>query len=533
MRKGSDVIDKAIVAFNTGKRIARVQDIIFDQRENQILAFLIDEGGLFRSPRMVPLMSVQAIGVDAIVVPGADAIMAITASPTIEGIYRQNVVVKGTRLLTSDGQYLGTVADLYFDEKSGAIEGYEASGGLFADAYTGRSFIPAPHTLQIGRDITFVPPETANLMQEQVGGLRGAVQTAGTRIQASTDQASQQLQSATQAANERLQQGAQTAHQHFQQSAETANQRLREFARLADERFQQGRIEAASSLTNSLIPPEEQIAYAVGKPSDRDVLTPNGMVLIVKNQIVTLSLAEEAQRLGILDQVYRATGGNVTADINRRLQENAESARTRLQTVAQTLIEQAKGRRAQRMVRDEEGRIIAAPGQIVTDQVIDRAEDHNRIAALLESVGVDSSDLSRIIPSDRIVQAREQFRDQATVLQENANTAWKNLQTEFQRLQKQTNRSIHRRRIEAALGRPVTRVILDPNDNVILNVGELITHRAIAQADQSGVLNILLNSVSTKQPEITSAELRAPEPGMAALNPHTQPEQVERMFTHQ
>lgn len=522
MRKGSDVIDKAIVAFNTGKRIARVQDIIFDQRENQILAFLIDEGGLFRSPRMVPLMSIQAIGVDAVVVPSADVIMPITASPTIEGIYRQGVVVKGTRLLTSDGQYLGTVADLYFDEKSGAIEGYEASGGLFADAYTGRSFIPAPHTLQIGRDITFVPPETAALMQEQVGGIRGAVQTAGTRIQESTDQAGQRIQIATQAANER-----------FQQSAESANQRLREFARLADERFQQGRLDAASSLTNSLIPPEEQIAYAVGKPSDRDILTPNGMVLIVKDQIVTLSLAEEAQRLGILDQVYRATGGSVTADINRRLQENAESARSRLQTVAQNLVEQAKGRRAQRMVRDENGAIIAAPGQIVTDQVIDRADNHNRLSALLESVGVDSTDLSRIVPNDRLVQAREQFRDQATILQENANTAWKNLQTEFQRLQKQTNRSIHRRRIEAALGRPVTRVILDPNDNVILNVGELITHRAIAQADQSGVLNILLNSVSTKQPEITSAELRAPEPGMAALNPHTQPEQVERMFMHQ
>jgi hypothetical protein len=43
--------------------------------------------------------------------------------------------------------------------------------------------------------------------------------------------------------------------------------------------------------------------------------------------------------------------------------------------------------------------------------------------------------------------------------------------------------------------RPVTRVILDPEDKVILNVGELITHRAIRQATESGVLNILLSSV--------------------------------------
>lgn len=70
----------------------------------------------------------------------------------------------------------------------------------------------------------------------------------------------------------------------------------------------------------------------------------------------------------------------------------------------------------------------------------------------------------------------------------------------------------------------MTRVILDPDDNVILNVGELITHRAISQAKEGEVLNILLSSVYTKEPEISDKELRAPEPGMAALefNGHTQ-----------
>jgi hypothetical protein len=37
--------------------------------------------------------------------------------------------------------------------------------------------------------------------------------------------------------------------------------------------------------------------------------------------------------------------------------------------------------------------------------------------------------------------------------------------------------------VDQALGRPVIRVILNPQDNVILNVGELITHRAICLAD--------------------------------------------------
>ena len=49
------------------------------------------------------------------------------------------------------------MVDLYFDETSGAIESYEVSGGIFADAYSGRSFVPAVQTLKIGEDYAFVP----------------------------------------------------------------------------------------------------------------------------------------------------------------------------------------------------------------------------------------------------------------------------------------------------------------------------------------------------------------------------------------
>ena len=73
------------------------------------------------------------------------------------------------------------------------------------------------------------------------------------------------------------------------------------------------------------------------------------------------------------------------------------------------------------------------------------------------------------------------------------------------------------RRIKNAVGRPVTRVILDPQDNVILNVGEIITHQAVERSRAVGVLDMLLSSVYDKDPELAQDELRAPEPGQAAL----------------
>jgi len=72
-------------------------------------------------------------------------------------------------------------------------------------------------------------------------------------------------------------------------------------------------------------------------------------------------------------------------------------------------------------------------------------------------------------------------------------------------------------KINNALGRPTTRVILDTSDNVILNTGDLITHKAVDHARTAGVLDVLLDSVYTVDPEITPEMLRAREPGEDAL----------------
>lgn len=77
--------------------------------------------------------------------------------------------------------------------------------------------------------------------------------------------------------------------------------------------------------------------------------------------------------------------------------------------------------------------------------------------------------------------------------------------------------TIETKRIQAALGRPVTCVILGQQNQVILNVGELITHQTIASARQAQVLDLLLNSVHTGSPQLSLDDLRAPQPGIAAL----------------
>ncbi|MEA5497434.1 hypothetical protein VB834_23830 [Limnoraphis robusta Tam1] len=53
--------------------------------------------------------------------------------------------------------------------------------------------------------------------------------------------------------------------------------------------------------------------------------------------------------------------------------------------------------------------------------------------------------------------------------------------------------------IKAALGRPIKRIIRDEQGQIILDVGDLITHQAVFRARQAGVLDVLLSSVYRRQ----------------------------------
>lgn len=536
MLKGSDVIDKVVVTYDTGKKIIRIIDLIFDQKRNQLLGFLVAEKGLFRDAKVIPLQEVQAIGSDAIVVNSKESVVKAHRVPVIKEILHQNIVLRKKRILTTEGLDLGGVVDLFFNEHSGMVEGYEVSGGVFADAYSGRSFVPAGETLKIGDDVAFVPPETAQMMEEQVGGIRGAVQATGDKLQDSAQTTNRRLQTAAQTVNEQLQSSVEKVNRNLQSASQNAGEQFLAATDASGSKLQDFNRDATTSLTNNLVDPAEQKVYVIGKCVERDVLTPDGNVLLLKGQEVTLVNAEAADRLGILDELYRATGGSLTANISRNLQAATQSVGNRIGSVTQSsaaslrhsvdslaanvAIQQARGRRVLRTMRTNDGLIIAASGQIVTESLLDRAQIYGKEAELLNAVGLNLATTVRSSASDRWLESKVQLGDQASIVQENLNTFWQALKAKAEKLQGRSRRAMKKQRIEQALGRPVTRVILDPEDNVILNVGELITHRAVSEAEKSGVLNILLSSVYTKEPEISDKELRASEHGTAALVHH-------------
>ena len=437
MRNGKGMIGKPVVAYDSGEEFKTIIDLIFDQDSNQLLGFLVDEGGWFSNALVLPLTNVQAIGADAIIVATRDAINSAGEFPAMQRILERDNILKGTRIMTIDGRDLGTMTDLYFDDATGAIEGYEVSGGIFADAYSGRSFVPAPDTLKIGEDIAFVPSETADLMQEQVGGIRGAMQTAGGKVQ----------------------EMAQFTGDKAQEAAQFTGEKFQEATQFTGEKFQEATQYAGTSFTNVVVSPEEQEAFVLGKVSQVTIETTDGIILIREGQIVTQSQILAARNCKMMDNLYHATGGSV----KDRLGERLTGAVTGMG--ANIGIDQALGHRVSKMIFTPEGSVVAVEGQIVTPRVIERAKTNHQEQALLEAVGLTTGDALRVTGSN----VGQQVKDGAKGL-------WEQVKETASNLQEHGTQAIEDRRIQGALGRPVTRVILDRQDEVILNVGELITH---------------------------------------------------------
>jgi uncharacterized protein YrrD len=489
MRKGSDIVDKPIVTYDTGEKIGRVRDLIFDQDRNHLVALLIQERGLMSDARVLPLPGVQSIGMDAVIVGHADQIIDAKLNSQVAAILDRNNIMNGTHIMTVSGQDLGKMVDLYFDETTGAIEGYEVSGGIFADAYSGRSFVPAVQTLRIGQNYAFVPAMVADLMEEQVGGIKAALQDSSEKIQAA-------------------------AHKAGEQMSEVSRQ-------------------AATQVANVIVSPEIQKQFVVGRKTESEVFHPDGSVFLAPSKIVTIADAATAESTGILDRLYRATGGNLTEDAKQRASEIGKDVAGKASATAQNLtqkansitarytIDQALGRRATTVVRTRDGLIVVAPGQIITEKTIERAQTYHLEEALLRSIGLSTNNAAKSSANDALDSTSHQIGYAAdrvgTQVHGGITQSIKWAKQVGSKLRAQTTHIVEEQQIKVALGRPATRVILDRQDQVILNAGELITHQSIEAARRAEMLEVLLSSVYTKTPEFSEATLRAPEPGRASL----------------
>lgn len=237
--------------------------------------------------------------------------------------------------------------------------------------------------------------------------------------------------------------------------------------------------------------------------------TPQGEVLVHQGEVITREHADRAESAGILHQLLLAAGGTMAGGAFDAGKEKLGIGAAGAQGNAE---EMAIGKPAGREVTAPDGSTIVAPGMIITQGVMDVARTHGKEREVIAAAGLGVASQGADTVKEHAVGIWDTIKGKAAELTGAAQD--KKAEYDVQAEQK---------RINNAIGRPTTRVILDPSDRVILNTGDLITHQAIDQSRQAGVLEILLDSVYTADPEITPEMLRAKEPGEAALPTQAEP----------
>jgi uncharacterized protein YrrD len=154
VQKASELIGRAVVVREGAQEVGKIKDFVVDSSGRQVLGFVISEG-LFKSTKVAPWATVQAIGPDSVIVAAATSIVKAAEMPDIQAVLDKELNVRGVRLQTTAGKDLGKIDDLQFDEHTGAVLGYELAGGVFGRS----SFMPTPLSLELGKELAFVGAE--------------------------------------------------------------------------------------------------------------------------------------------------------------------------------------------------------------------------------------------------------------------------------------------------------------------------------------------------------------------------------------
>lgn len=159
MARGSELLGLPVVDAHTGRRLGRVRDLVLGDGAQRVTGLVLDSGGWWRPPRVVPWVAVQGIGSGAAVVQLDSADLAERSGPCWSDL-------AGKPALTGQGNELGLLADLWL-RPDGTVAGFQLSSGLLDDLLSGQSVLPAPRQLRYGADAVFFPDEP-----ESAGGER-------------------------------------------------------------------------------------------------------------------------------------------------------------------------------------------------------------------------------------------------------------------------------------------------------------------------------------------------------------------------
>lgn len=157
-----------VIDIENGRSVGRVSRIILDPRARRVSAFVVASGRWPAEDHVLEWGHARGVGQAAITIRGSHLLARPAALPELQPLLRRPLRLYGTRVLTEDGEFLGTVEELIIDAQSGEVTQIILSPNGLAQRLRGHPTLEADAVLVMGEDAMVVragtraqPPRSA------------------------------------------------------------------------------------------------------------------------------------------------------------------------------------------------------------------------------------------------------------------------------------------------------------------------------------------------------------------------------------
>lgn len=169
VKRGNEIIGLPIICTNEKIESLEVKDIIYSSETQQIIAFVVDEGGYFHEKRVVAIKNIVSIGLDHIIIKDGKSIEKIGADITNYDL-RNDIL--GLEIFVDDGKEVGKVQDLLIEISGQRVLGLILTEGVFDDLIEGRPIIPLQSSLNIEENKIIINKDLNEAILHNTGGLK-------------------------------------------------------------------------------------------------------------------------------------------------------------------------------------------------------------------------------------------------------------------------------------------------------------------------------------------------------------------------
>ena len=183
MKKTKEIIGLPVIDLSSGNEIGKVWDIILNGDKGVADFFIIDDGMMILGAKVVAAKDIQGIGEYALTLGKKETLRDIAKVDHAIQLFKKNIKVKGTKVLTQKGRLVGEIGDIYIDENDCSIAALEF---MFFDNFQEIKVIPRNGVLTFGENLIVAVENIEEILddvplsEEQQGKKKKALNTENT-----------------------------------------------------------------------------------------------------------------------------------------------------------------------------------------------------------------------------------------------------------------------------------------------------------------------------------------------------------------